>query len=71
MAAHAGQMHTWLRASAGMRASVSRGIVVAVHQQGGWGWPLARSSSMAQRLDSPHSGQRAGSGAGAVVMPAV
>ncbi len=36
------------------------------YQQGGWGWPLARSTSRAQRLGCPHRGQHAGSGRGVI-----
>jgi hypothetical protein len=32
-----------------------------MHQQGGCAWPVSRSTSIAQRFDSPHSGQRVAS----------
>lgn len=58
------------RAASGSRAS-SAGVKVSLtHQQGGWGSPVARSISIAQRLLPPHSGQRSGSigGGGCVGM---
>lgn len=47
-------------ASAGTRASNSGANVTVVHQQGGWAWPVARATSLAQPLGWPHRGQRQG-----------
>jgi hypothetical protein len=52
------QMQATPRASGGMRAMASRLMLACLHQQGPCGWPVSRSSSIAQRLASPHTGQR-------------
>lgn len=54
-------MQAWRCAGAGTRASNSSVNVAVVHQQGGWGWPVARAISLAQPLGWPHKGQRRGS----------
>jgi hypothetical protein len=60
------QIQALLRAAAGTRASNSALKSTWVHQQGGWGFPVARAVSMAQALGLPHKGQRVGpSAAGA------
>lgn len=48
-------------AAVGTRASNSGAKRTVVHQQGGWGAPVARARSLAQPLGWPHSGQRQGS----------
>lgn len=54
-------MQAWRWAWAGTRASSSGVNVAVVHQQGGWAWPVARATSLAQLLGWPHRGQRQGS----------
>lgn len=60
-AAQRAQRQARRSASGGTRASNSALKSTWVHQQGGWGWPVARAASMAQPLEAPHSGQRDGS----------
>jgi hypothetical protein len=60
-AAQRAQMQARRWASGGTRASSSALKSTCVHQQGGWGWPVARAVSMAQVLGPPHKGQRVGS----------
>ncbi len=66
----AAQMQAWRCAVGGTRASSAGGKCTVVHQQGGWAWPVARATSLAQALGWPHSGQRQGSTAGACMVAA-
>jgi hypothetical protein len=59
--AHGLQMQALCLAGAGTCASNSALKFICVHQQGGWGSPVARAVSMALALGLPHTGQSVGS----------
>jgi hypothetical protein len=64
-ATHAAQTHALPAAAGGTRASSESGIATFVHQHGsavGEHVPVPAPHAIAQRLGSPHSGQRLGSG---------